>query len=110
MRSRSILAFILFAAACLPALPGPALGQEQTPGQPLYFPREKYQDHSSDLAPDTDPSWRRYQQQQQQRIQQGKPAENPYDKPTESIYESTTRYEVVGEDEKASKPPSRWGQ
>lgn len=100
----------LLAAAVVFSAPAPSLAQEQKPGQPLYLPGDQYHEHQSDLAPHTDPYWRRFQQQQQQRIQQGKPPENPYDNPTETIYERTERYEVVDEPAKAAKPPSRWGQ
>lgn len=85
--------------------------EEQRPGEPLYFPKGEYKGHESDLAPHTDPHWKKFQQQQQQRMQQGKPIEDPYSDPQETIYESTTRYEIVDDQkEKAKKPPSRWGQ
>lgn len=107
---KKILSIAVAALPLLLLLTTACLAEEQTPGQPLYFPREKYQDHDSDLAPHTDPYWRRFQEQQGERTKKGLPQENPYDKPVESIYESSTHYEIVDDGKKGTPPPTRWGQ
>ena len=81
-----------------------ALAQEQKPGQPLYFPREEVKEHPSDLAPETDPYW---EEDKAKREREGKSLDELYEKPTESYYEETVRYERVDK-KKKHKQPRRW--
>ena len=98
---------LLFCIFCL-VLSSSLFAEEQEPGKPLYLPAEKYKEHPADLAPDSDPHWKPYEADRQKRIKAGKRVENPYDEPAESVYEKTTRYEVIKEKNKSS-PPKRWG-
>ncbi|MBT3182779.1 MAG: hypothetical protein HN337_09790 [Deltaproteobacteria bacterium] len=83
--------------------------QEQEAGQPLYFNRDDVKEHKSDLAPHTDPYW---QQEKARYRREGRPLEEVYDNPNETIYESTTsikRLDGGGSSESDKKPPTRWG-
>jgi len=82
-----------------------SISQEQQPGQPLYFPKEDYEEHPSDLAPHTDPFW---EQEKAKRERAGQPLDELYDDPPETYYEQTIEFKRVDED-KEQKPPSRWG-
>ncbi|HPQ81632.1 MAG TPA: hypothetical protein PLZ86_07920, partial [bacterium] len=64
---------------------------EQVPGQPLYLPADQYTQHPSDLAPETDPHWERYEKDRQKRIEEGKPVEDPYEYSAPMIREETIR-------------------
>lgn len=107
MRIR-ILAAMVFCLAATTAGAGEKQQVEQKPGQPLYFPAGEYKPHPSDLAPETDPQWQRFEHQQRKRIEQGKPAENPYEDAPTVIREESTTYEIVDENKKKRQPPKRW--
>ena len=103
-----IYSLLLGAVASCFILSSTVLAQEQEPGKPLYLPGDKYKEHPADLAPNSDPHWKEYEQGRQKKIQAGKRVENPYDEPADSVYEKNTRYEIV-KDRNKSSPPKRWG-